>query len=201
MPQIEQRVGQGPRALTGPQQRRHGITAGGRIDEPLEVVDQGTIGRRDRVSATPRLADSRVIRVGITGVVVAGLDLGNAAADHRAPRWVAAATSEIPPRPRDNASQAAQRRRALSWSNGASATYFCRTVEIIAELAIIIVYQNRDIWHTYFGPRAFGFRRRRTRLQKGSPNAISSRMWTDREQTTLERSQFHAYPRRCRRQV
>ena len=52
---------------------------------------------------------------------------------------VAVATSEMPPRPRDEASAAAQHRRAFSWSNGARASYFCRTLEIIAKFAIMRV--------------------------------------------------------------
>ena len=54
-------------------------------------------------------------------------------------RAVAAATREMPPRPRERASEAAQHLRAFSWSNGARASYFCRTLEIIAESAIMKV--------------------------------------------------------------
>ena len=50
---------------------------------------------------------------------------------------VVVATSEIPPRPKARASEAAQQRRALSCSNGARASYFRRTVEISAGFAIM----------------------------------------------------------------
>ena len=84
MPQVSQGVGQISRALAGPEQRGHGIAAGGRIDEPLEVAEQGPIGRRDRVAPAPGSANPRMIRRGVTGAVVTDLDLGDAAADRRA---------------------------------------------------------------------------------------------------------------------
>ena len=49
---------------------------------------------------------------------------------------VAAETSEIPRRPRARPSQAAQRRRAFSWSSGASASNFCRILVIAAGVAM-----------------------------------------------------------------
>src|SRR5512147_1373803 len=63
-----------------------------------------------------------------------------------------AATREMPPRPKDRASQAAQHRRAFSWSNGARASYFRRTLEIIDAFAIMTVYDNYAFWNSYFGP-------------------------------------------------
>ena len=114
MPQVSQGVGQISRALAGPEQRGHGIAAGGRIDEPLEVAEQGPIGRRDRVAPAPGSANPRMIRRGVTGAVVTGLDLGDAAADRRRDGAVATATAEMPPRPKARASQAAQHRRAFS---------------------------------------------------------------------------------------
>src|SRR5512135_1837383 len=65
---------------------------------------------------------------------------------------VAAATREMPPRPKDRASQAAPHRRAFSWSNGARASYFRRTLEIIDPFAIMTVYDNYAFWNSYFGP-------------------------------------------------
>src|SRR5271166_1320400 len=67
MPQLGQRVGQVPRTLAGPEQWGHGITAGGRIDEPLEITEQGPIGCRDRITPTPGTANPGMIRPGLTG--------------------------------------------------------------------------------------------------------------------------------------
>jgi hypothetical protein len=55
-------------------------------------------------------------------------------------------------RTKDRASQAAQHRRAFSWSNGARASYFRRTLEIIDAFAIMTVYDNYAFWNSYFGP-------------------------------------------------
>ena len=84
MPQLGQRVGQVPRTLAGPEQWGHGITAGGRIDEPLEITEQGPIGCRDRITPTPGTANPGMIRLGRhRGAVVTGLEFGDAAADGR----------------------------------------------------------------------------------------------------------------------
>ena len=84
MPQVDQGVGQVPRTLTGPQQRGHRVAAGGRIDEPLEVLEQSPIGGRDRVTATSGSANPWVIRLVRTGSLIPGLEFGDAAADHGA---------------------------------------------------------------------------------------------------------------------
>src|SRR5882672_5096518 len=65
---------------------------------------------------------------------------------------VAAATSEMPPRPRAIASEAAQQRLAFSCSSGAKASYFWRTVDIIAGFAIMRLYSKCTFWQSYFGP-------------------------------------------------
>jgi hypothetical protein len=89
------------------------------------------------MTATPGLANPGVIRLGITGALITGLEVGDAGRMVGCERLVAAATREMPPRPKARASQAAQHRRAFSWSNGASASYFCLTLESTAEFAIM----------------------------------------------------------------
>src|SRR5207248_5448004 len=64
---------------------------------------------------------------------------------------VAAETSEIPPRPRARASQAAQRRCAFSWSRGARASYFCRTLVIAAGVAMTALSTDYALWKRNFG--------------------------------------------------
>ena len=61
-----------------------GIAAGGRIEEPLEVPDQGPIGRRERVTATSGPANPRAIRSIGVRFGVTGLEFGDAATDRRA---------------------------------------------------------------------------------------------------------------------
>ena len=139
MPQVNRRVGQVPRALARPQQRRHGIAAGGRVDESLEVLNQGSIGCRNCVAATSGPPNPLRIVGEFAGIVVAGLDLGNTASDRR-PRQIRGGGDEryaTATQGKGLTSSPASSR--FSWSNGASTWYFCRTLEIIAEFAIMRV--------------------------------------------------------------
>ena len=115
MPQLGQRVGQVPRTLAGPEQWGHGITAGGRIDEPLEITEQSPIGCRDRITPTPGTANPGMIRLGLTGgAVVTGLEFGDAAADGRMREIGGGGDHRNATVPQGRGLQAAQRRPACS---------------------------------------------------------------------------------------
>jgi hypothetical protein len=83
VPPFRQGIRQIPGALASPQQRGHGIAAGGGIDQPLQVVKQAGIGLRQRMPAASGATDSPIRGVGLISVEIAGPDLSDPAPDGR----------------------------------------------------------------------------------------------------------------------
>ena len=145
-------LGQPPRALAGPAQRRLGIAAGHRFQQRLQCRQQSRVGLRQRSPPPPgrRTRTACAARCGIgwsssrNPAVIVGRDSP-----------VARATSDTPPQPSSRASAAAHCRRLRSSISGSSELIFpldpCECLGVLHTLSSQILAESpRPICKGYF---------------------------------------------------